>query len=181
MMIVISSFNHVNYDLHHQMLKCNLHNKMLKLCYSWETSNKVLIFATVFRKQLIVMWKLCNHQISKCNMSWLNYIIDLLTDNKWIAVIRDALMKALAITFSWIVTVRMTNRFIWKYYDLQCDTDFVNRRHDARKWSIMLFKQRKSQFNINDWLSWQILIELRRYISYFHYELIYSSWRTFSV
>ncbi len=66
-------------------------------------------------------------------------------------------------------------------YDLQCDTDFVNRRYDARRWSVMLSKQRKSRFDINDWLSWQILIELWRYISYFHYELIYSSRRTFSV
>ncbi len=181
MMIIISSFNHVNYDLHHQTLECNLHNKMLKLCYLWKTSNKVLIFMTVFRKWLIVMWKLCNHQMSKCNTSWLNYMIDLLTDNKWIAVIHDTFMKALAITSLWIATVRMINRFARKHYDLQCDTDFVNRCHDARKWSVMLFKQRKSQFNINDWLSWQILIELWRYISYFHYELIYSSRRTFLV
>ncbi len=154
---------------------------MLKLCYLWKTSNKVLIFMTVFRKWLIVMWKLCNYQMSKCNTSWLNYMIDLLTDNKWIAVIHDTFMKALAITSLWIATVRMINRFARKHYDLQCDTDFVNRCHDARKWSVMLFKQRKSQFNINDWLSWQILIELWRYISYFHYELIYSSRRTFLV
>ncbi len=154
MTIIISSFNHVNYDLHHQTLECNLHNKMLKLCYSWETSNKVLIFVTVFRKRLIIMWKLCNHQMSKCNTSWLNYMIDLLTDNKWIAVIRDALIKALAITSLWIATVRVTNRFTQKHYDLQCNTDFVNRCHNARRWSVMLSKQRKSQFNINDWLSW---------------------------
>ena len=69
MMIIISSFNHVNYDLHHQMLECNLHKKMLKLCYLWETSNRVLIFMTVFRKWLIIMWKLCNYQMSRCNMS----------------------------------------------------------------------------------------------------------------
>jgi len=181
MMMIISSFNHVNYDLHHQTLECNLHNKMLKLCYSWKTSNKVLIFATVFKKQLIIMWKLCNHQMNKCNTSWLNYMIDLLTDNRWITVIRDTFMKALAITFSWIATVRVTDRFAQKHYDLQCNTDFVNRRHDAQRWSVMLFKQRKSQFNINDWLSWQILIKLWRYISYFHYELIYLSWRMFSV
>jgi len=141
----------------------------------------VLIFATVFRKWLIVMWKLCSHQMSKCNMSWLNYMIDLLTDNKWITVIRDALMKALAITFSWIATVKVTNRFTWKHYDLQCNIDFVNKHHDARKWSVMLSKQRKSWFDINDWLFWQILIELRKYILYFHYELIYSSWKTFSI
>ncbi len=129
----------------------------------------MFIFMTVFRKQLIVMWKLCNHQMSKCNTFWLNYMIDLLTDNKWIAVIRDTFMKVLAITFSWIATVRVINRFTWKHYDLQCDTDFVNRRHDAKKWSVMLFKQRKSQFNINDWLSWQILIKLWRYILYFFF------------
>ncbi len=154
---------------------------MLKLCYSWKTSNKVLIFMTVFRKWFIVMWKLCNHQTNKCNMSWLNYIINLLTDNKWITVIRDAFMKALAIISSWIATVKVIDRFAWKHYDLQCNTDFVNRRHDVKKQSVMLFKQRKFQFNINDWLSWQILIKLQRYILYFYYELIYSSWRTFSV
>ena len=154
---------------------------MLKLCYSWKTSNRVLIFATVFKKQLIIIWKLCNHQMSRCNISWLNYMIDLLIDNKWIIVICNAFMKALAITSSWIATVRMTDRFARKHYDLQCNTDFVNRCHDAKKWSVMLFKQRKFQFNINDWLSWQILIELQRYILYFHYELIYSSWRMFSV
>ncbi len=181
MTIIISSFNYVNYDLHHQTLECNFHNKMLKLCYSWKTSNRVLIFVTVFKKWLIVMWKLCNHQISKCNTSWLNYMIDLLTDNKWIAVICNALMKALAITFSWIATVKVTDKFTSKHYDLQCDTDFVNRHHDVKRWSVMLFKQRKFWFDINDWLSWQILIELWRYILYFYYELIYSSWRTFSV
>ena len=103
--------------------------------------------------------------MSKCNTSWLNYMIDLLTDNKWITVIRDTLMKALAITFSWIATVKVTDRFTQKHYNLQCDIDFVNRHHDVKRWSVMLFKQRKSQFNINDWLSWQILIELQRYIS----------------
>ncbi len=83
-------------------------------------------------------------------MFWLNYITDLLTDNKWIIMIRDALMKALAITFLWIATVKVINRFAQKHYDLQFDTDFVNRRHDARKQSVMLSKQRKSRFNIND-------------------------------
>ncbi len=140
MMIIISSFNHVNYDLHHQTLECNLHNKMLKLCYLWKTSNRVLIFVTVFRKWLIVMWKLCNHQMSRCNMSWLNYMTDLFTDNKWITVIRDAFIKVLAITFSWIATVKVTDRFIWKHYDLQCNTDFVNKHYNVKRWSIMLSK-----------------------------------------
>ncbi len=49
-------------------------------------------------------------------------------------------MKALAITSSWIATVRVIDRFAQKHYDLQCNTDFVNKCHDARRWSVMLSK-----------------------------------------
>ncbi len=50
-------------------------------------------------------------------------------------------MKVLATESPKTATVKVTGRSARKHYGLQCDTDFIRRRHDVTRRSVALSQQ----------------------------------------